>query len=357
MRFFFTICLLVISYSSNAGFTLDKTPDFTAINSEYTDALCQVGKHTQTYLTQFPKDEFAVHGGIKLLPFSSIARIQKTLAKLCRLTPAQLSDTDFLTKHFDFYRWTPDKKTANEIASKSTNDRKAEMLTQIPNEQIFLTKYYTKLLSASPVKTEHMDQALYALPYDESDMTKLEAESKRSVLTRYKYTRQQIMSGVLEKQNLAKPLVWLTEDAVHDVLLQGTGVLNVEGKIRYFNVHRNNGITYDYAQGKTEQARYWYFAEVPSIMGYGQTIGSKIPILPQVSYAGNVKQLGLGQLILTSERGFSRLGVLADQGGAFDNNLFQLDLLVDSYSGWMDYHQANKSLPDYTNAWILLVKE
>ena len=52
----------------------------------------------------------------------------------------------------------------------------------------------------------------------------------------------------------------------------------------------------------------------------------------------------------------SRVGILADQGGAFDGNLFQLDLLVNSYTGWTDYHQANKHLPDYAKAWMMLVK-
>ena len=154
------------------------------------------------------------------------------------------------------------------------------------------------------------------------------------------------------------------------MLLQGTGVLNVDGKVRYFNVHRNNGIAYDYTMGKREQARYWYFIETPEIMGYGYNQQSKIAIKPQVTFAGNVADLGLGKLIMVSYpiknsdtksskdfKTISRLGVLADQGGAFDNNLFQLDLLVNSYRGWTDYHQANKHLPDYARAWILLLKE
>ena len=156
-------------------------------------------------------------------------------------------------------------------------------------------------------------------------------------------------------------MIWLTEEALHDVLLQGTGVVEVDGVRRYFNVHRNNGIAYDYAIGKREQARYWYFSEVPSIMGYGETLDSKIAISPQVSFAGNVAELGLGKLFMvtyTSENeNVSRLGVLSDQGGAFDNNLFQLDLLVDSYYGWQDYYKANKHLPDYANAWLMLVRQ
>ena len=74
----------------------------------------------------------------------------------------------------------------------------------------------------------------------------------------------------------------------------------------------------------------------------------------------NVADLGLGKLLMVSyqhnDQQISRMGILADQGGAFDNNLFQLDLLVDSYRGWQDYHQANKTLPDYAKAWIMLLK-
>ena len=53
---------------------------------------------------------------------------------------------------------------------------------------------------------------------------------------------------------------------------------------------------------------------------------------------------------------FQRLVILADEGGAFENNLFQLDLLVSSYKGWSDYHQANKHLPDFVKAEFLTLK-
>ena len=55
-----------------------------------------------------------------------------------------------------------------------------------------------------------------------------EADAKGKQLTRFKYTRQEVIAGKLLNNKLAKPLIWLTEDALHDVLLQGTGVMNVE---------------------------------------------------------------------------------------------------------------------------------
>lgn len=363
------IVLFLVNSQVNAAFILDKTPNIENLPAVKFDELCQVAKRTLQYIEQNNDDDFAVHGGAAILPFSNTQRIKNTLAFICQIqqqsklneSMVKLADAHFLKQHFDFYRWLPDKATANKIAEKSTNARKQEMLRDIPKEQIFLTKYYTKLLDGSPVKTKKFTQALYGLPFDEQDLSIEQAEYKKANLTRFKYTRQQIIAGALSEKSLAKPLVWITEEALHDVLLQGTGVLKVNGQIRYFNVHRNNGIAYDYQLGKREQARYWYFAEVPSIMGYGKNLASKIAILPYVTFAGNVKQLGLGQFFLVNnaqaKTSFNQLGILADQGGAFDNNLFQLDYLVGNYRGWSDYHQANKHLPDYTNAWLLLKKE
>ncbi len=357
----------VTAQSSPRFFTIDTTPAVGKMTDFKASALCDVANETQQYLNNFSGDKFAVHAGKVFDESITLAKVEKTLEFICQTyredvrakRDSRLHDPKFLIDNFDFYRWAPDIKTAQVIAKKSTHVTKTRMLNAIPNDKIFLTKYYTKLLKASAVKTPIYNQALYALPYDETGLTLSEANNDLSI-TRHKYTRQDIIAGVLEQKQLAKALIWLTAEALHDVLLQGTGVVDVNGKRRYFNVHRNNGIAYDYAIGKREQARYWYFAEVPSIMGYGETLDSKIALSPQVSFAGNVAELGLGKLFMVSypqaDQQISRLGVLSDQGGAFDNNLFQLDLLVDSYFGWQDYHQANKQLPDYASAWLMLVK-
>ena len=370
-----SLSFLLVMFFSVSGFTqttplffkLDKTPELGKMSGFKASALCNVADETQRYLSNFSADNFAVHAGKVFDNTVSLARVEQTLEFICQTYRAdvrakrqsRLHDQNFLTQNFDFYRWTPDTKTAQKIALKSTNARKTSMLNAIPTDKIFLTKYYTKLLTASDVKTSVYNQALYALPCDEAGMTMVEANNDLS-LTRHKYSRQEVIAGILAQKKLAKPLIWLTEEALHDVLLQGTGVVEVNGQRRYFNVHRNNGVPYNYAIGKRDQSRYWYFAEVPSIMGYGETLDSKIAISPQVSFAGNVAELGLGKLFMVSyqlaDENISRLGVLADQGGAFDNNLFQLDLLVESYFGWQDYHQANKQLPDYAKAWLMLMK-
>ncbi|GHF87898.1 MltA domain-containing protein [Thalassotalea marina] len=351
--------LLCLSFSTQAQFVLDKSPNLHGSFSVDSQALCQVAKNTVAYMQQYPEDSFAVHAGNQVIEQATLARVKKTLSYVCQM-PLQSLTLDGLKQHFDFYHWLPDKTQANKLAKASDNQVKKRLLTQIPEQQIFLTKYYSKLLKGSEVQTKEFNQALYALPFDEQGLTIEQALQQKDHLTRFKYTRQQIIGGVLNKQKLAKPLVWISEQALHDVLLQGTGVLDVNGKRRYFNVHRNNGINYDYTLGKTEQARYWYFAEVEGVLGYGTDIENKIPIAADVAFAGNVKQLGLGKLFLiqfeTSKTPSVHLGVLADQGGAFDNNLFQLDWLKSSYFGWKDYFQANKHFPDYAKAWLLLKK-
>jgi len=363
-----------VSYVSYAlEFSFDDNADITQLSGFKASELCAVAENTHHYIKNQPQDKFAVHAGtvFNSKVFNgkiSLTHVEKTLAFICQTYRddvrnkrlSRLHDKAFVKQHFDFIRWMPDKKTATEIAEKTDNAVKTRMLNSIPQDKIFLTKYYTKLLDASPVKTDIYNQALYALPHDESGLTLEQAQSKQQQLTRYQYTRQQVMSGALLDKKLAQPLVWLTAEALHDVLLQGTGVLKVDGTIRYFNVHRNNGIAYDYSIGKREQARYWYFAEVPSVMGYGVEIESKIPVKPWVTFAGNMADIGLGKLIMvkykSGDQFVNHLGILADQGGAFDNNLFQLDLLTDSYRGWTDFHQTNKHLSDYAKAWFLVLK-
>lgn len=367
----FSGLLLTLSSASFAAptFVIDTAPKITGELTIAAGDLCYVADNTAQYITGHVDDSYAVHDGVIGEQSFPVARVLKTLSFICdtyredikNQTTSRLNTLDYLTKHFEFVRWYPDKAKAQQVAEKSTNEVKSRLLNSIPKQQLFLTKYYTKLLSGSETKTSHYSQALYALPFDEQEMSLEEAEQSKATLTRFQYTREQVINGALLDKNLAKPLIWISEEALHDVLLQGTGVLNVGNTIRYFNVHRNNGIAYDYHIGKREQQRYWYFAEVPSILGYGKEINEKIPLKPYVSLAGNVKQIGLGKLILlnynVNGKPENKLAVLADEGGAFDDNLFQLDYLVGSYHGWADYHQANKQLPDYANAWILLLKE
>lgn len=353
------VVFIGLSFSTHAEFILQTKPNIEGEIEVNVADLCEVANNTQQYIEAFPEDSFAVHSG-NVIEGVNLARVVKTLEFLCLSAEKTTFSQEYLLKNFDFYRWIPDKEQANALAAQSANAVKKRLLTNIPEQQIFITKYYTKLLDARETPSAKFNQALYSLPYDEQGLSLEQADKNKQNLTRYQLTRQQIIKGALQENDLAKPLIWLTEEGLHDVLLQGTGVVDIAGKRRYFNVHRNNGIAYDYTLGKREQSRYWYFAEVPSILGYGQTLDDKIAIKPEVTFAGNVKQLGLGKLFLINyqvgDKSINNIGVLADQGGAFENNLFQLDFLKGSYFGWKDYYQANKHLPDYANTWLMLNK-
>ncbi|MCU4677143.1 MltA domain-containing protein [Catenovulum sp. 2E275] len=332
--------------------------------------LCTVANNTLTYLNRGNEfDPQAIHGGKLNTHTFQVEQVKATLEFICQTyredvragRPSRLHDTQFINEHFELVKWQPDLALAHKIAEKTKNPNKRNLLARIPQDKILLTKYYTKLVDAQFEPSADYNQAIYQLPYDEQDLTPEQAEQKKAQLTRFKLTRQQIMQGALDKDKLAKPLLWLTPAGLHDVMLQGTAVVKHNDKTEYYNVHRNNGIAYDYALDKDQQSRYWYFKKVPGILGYGKEPEDKIQIIPQVTVAGNVKQLGLGKLILLSypnQQGelINRLVILADQGGAFDNNNFQLDLLTDSYYGWRDYHAANKHLPDFVNATVLLKK-
>ncbi|KMT66622.1 hypothetical protein XM47_02665 [Catenovulum maritimum] len=321
--------------------------------------LCQLANNTLDYInkSKFYQGTQLVgqNAGVEETPENII----KTLKHICQLQYSKNQIAD-LKRVFKLQRWQPDLTQAHKIAATTSNPNKRSMLNRIPTDKILLTKYYTKLVDARLTRQNEYQQAIYQLPYDEIALSFEQAEDISNKLTRYKYSRQAVMQGILDKHNLAKPLLWLTEKSLHDVMLQGTAVYKMDNKTLFFNVHRNNGISYDYALNKDQQARYWYFKQVPSIMGYGKDPDHKIPIYPNVTVAGNIKDLGLGRLILLTENTpagqFQRLVILADEGGAFENNLFQLDLLVGSYKGWSDYHQANKHLPDFVKAEFLTLK-
>jgi len=333
--------------------------------------LCSVSESVLAYLNRDQRGAAAIESSAVMPEAVSAERVKDTLSFLCDVASqhnrapfsSPLHSRSFLLEHFDFYRWYPEKQQALEWAQRSTSEVKQKLLRDIPFDQILLTRYYVKQIEARDQEDADHPHALYAVPYDESGVSVSKALERRSELSRFRYTRQHVMEGVLANQNLARPLVWVDEDTLHDALLQGTVVFKGDdGNLRYLNVDRNNGIPYDYELGRKEQARYWYFKEVDGVKGYGRPPNDKVDLRAQVSLAGNVAELGLGKLFLVNQANArtgsfqAQLAILADEGGAFDNNLFQLDLLVGNYWGWQDYYEAHKHLGDYASVWLMLKK-
>ncbi|PLW82485.1 hypothetical protein CWI75_12090 [Kineobactrum sediminis] len=338
---------------------------------DHSSALCDVAHETGAYLARGQAyDPAAIHGGTYKAGRVPAERIRDTLAFICavhdedssRGQTSRLVDPTFIEQHFDLVKWHPDQAGAAALS-----DAKP-LLQKLPADKLLLTKYYVRLAEGSPGQTTSKPHALYGLPHDEAGLSLSVADARKDTITRYAHGKQRIIE--LEKNadsaghlaRLAPPLVWLNRADLEGALLQGTAVVNDEdGRRRYFNVHRNNGVAYDRTRKPEEQERYWYFKEVPGVLGYGKDADYKIPVKPLVTVAGDIFQLGLGRLILlrTEEAGkpVLRLTVLADTGGAFHDNLYQLDWLSGYYHGWEDYHAANRHRGDYAQAWLLLKKE
>ena len=369
IRYWLLSLLLLASVAqAEERFTLDASSMRGKMMLTRSGDLCDTARNTAAYLRKGSDyDPAAIHGGREPHFGTSLERVTATLDFLCRVyvedvrarRNSRLHDAEFIERHFDRYRWHPDREKALAYAAKSSK-AKAKMLNRIPPDKILMTKYYVKRLTGRGQRDDAHPHALYALPFDEQGLSLEEADARKAKITRYRYTKQQVLEGALLREKLAEPMIWLSRDDLEDVLMQGTAVVETAEGERHFNVHRNNGIAYDYTLAKERQGRYWYFKQVPGIMGYGKDANHKIEVAQQVTFAGDIDALGLGKLLMVRYEGkggtVNRLGVMADKGGAFEGNLFQVDLLAGAYRGWSDYHAANRHLPDFVEAWVLLLK-
>ena len=325
------------------------------------DALCQVSDATQAYFAKgVAYDPDVLHAGKVFNRTVTIERVKETLAFICQIAeedtrlkqPSRLNQPEFIQQQFEILRWQPDDDVVRQAAKQKS------LLRKLPQGEVLITRYYVHKAMAKKNKSADTPYALYGVPYDEQALTIEQAEQQRDTLTRYRVTKQQALNGALDA--LAPPLVWIARDDLEAALMQGTLVTQQQDEEHVFNVHRNNGIRYDFAVRPYEQARYWYFKAVPHILGYGKDAHFKIPILPEVTVAGDLQQLGLGKLMLMrrNEAGepVYRMALLADTGGAFVDNLHQLDWLSGAYQGKTAYRQANRHIADYAQIWMLLKK-
>ena len=316
-------------------------------------ALCATAKQTLAYLNKGPAyDPEVIHPG-KVLPIK-LSQVKATLLFICQ-NQAKLNDPDFVKQHFDFIRWKPDSEHAKRF---SVNKR---LLKNLPKDRILMTKYYVHLAKATITPTKSTPYAIYALPKDEQNLT-LEQANVKPHLIRFKYGKQAILAGALNTIDVPK-LAYVSRDDLESGLMQGTIVADFGGSTgqKIFNVHRNNNVAYDKVKPPYEQERYWYFKQVDGIKGYGKDSDDKITVNIGVTFAADLTQLGLGKLLMVqypdqSGTLITRAGILADTGGAFADNLYQVDYLAGTYRGKDDYIRATRHLPDYVNAYFMVLK-
>ena len=265
---------------------------------------------------------------------------------------------EFIRRHFRMFRWYPYGKT---------NGRRARV--QEKQGKIRITKYGVFTVSGSKTRSNPYNCALYALPNDEEGMSLQEAEKQKHRLNRFKYTKQQVLAGVYDNGG-ARPLVWLKRDGLEKALMQGSICVHYpDGAKAYFNVDRNNGIPYDTSiKNPRRQQRYWYFGETSRVRGYGLDIDSQVPIFTNAAVAGDVYNLGLGKLLgICYEHPSSRNRpgqpktvlqplILADTGGAFTPNLFQLDYYTGEFRSREEFLNKLNSIPEYAVVYVFIKK-
>lgn len=315
-------------------------------------ALCATAKETLAYLNKGNHyDPQVIHEGkVFKLP---LARVKATLTFICQ-HQNELQDPAFVKKHFDFIRWYPDSEQAKTLKAKP-------LIAHLPNDKILMTKYYVHRAKVSSKPSSVYPFALYALPKDEETLTLEEANAKPELI-RFHYGKQAILKGALANKKVPV-LAYLNRDDLEAALMQGTVVADFGNHepIKIFNVNRNNNIPYDKAKNPYKQERYWYFKPVNGIKGYGKDAEYKITVNSQVTFAADLEQFGLGKLLMVqypdqTGRMRTRAGILADTGGAFQNNLYQVDFLTGSYAGREAFYQANRHLPNYVTAYFMVLK-
>jgi hypothetical protein len=206
-------------------YSIDKQPLNGRMAEQSAADLCAVAKGTENYLSKGKKyDPMAIKAGVLSRFGVDLAQVKATLRFVCQVQQADakagrksgLADPAFIREHFKMIRWRPDKQQSAQF------EKDKPLLKNIPDDQILLTKYYIKLAQGSNIKSPYMPHALYSLPFDEQGLSLEQADAKKDSIVRYRFTKQQMLTGVLDKNKWAEPLLWLSRDDLEDTLMQGT---------------------------------------------------------------------------------------------------------------------------------------
>ncbi len=331
------------SVNGNRVFAAGKLPT-AKVNFKQTDLLTVLVNTRKYYQDHGAQDPDILRKGLLETQGVTVEQVIKTLdfmiavlkADIANNRTTRLQDPNFINNNFRVIKWTAHNP-------KSKNQK-----------QLRLTKYAVFIHPGSRKKTSNYNIPLYSL--------------KDNIITDKfytRYTKQQVLSGIYEpggkEFGKVEPLAYLTRNGFEEALMQGTILIKfTDGTEGYFNVDRSNEIPYVRGLKATAQKRYWYFRRVDGIKGYGHKIDAKISIKPGVTFAGDVLNIGLGKVIvLEHNRGGRKqlqMGVIADTGGAFLPNLYQLDFLAGIFQNQKDFRQHISKLPEYATAYILVKK-
>lgn len=268
---------------------------------------------------------------------STLKFIISTIKQDMQSNKFRILDPNFLNKNFRFIHWNADLSTA-----KNNGIRLAH------NEGIRLTSYAIFCVHGNASKTSAFPCAIYQA-----------LDSKIAL----KFNKQQVLAGILEKpenKKHVKALAWLSRDDFEDALMQGTIMVRLPNKENVFVANLSNNIDYDKKEtDPRHQKRFWYFIEAKNSKWTIEQFKKRLKTRQNVIFAGDIYNIGIGKIIAikhqnpVTHKNEIRLGVLADTGGAFVRNLYQLDLFAGIFNSRTELSAYLKNIPVRADAYIL----
>ena len=312
-------------------------------------ALQEAAKDALRYIKRHEATSIHIVDPVNFSAILSLELVKKTLQFIVQIIEEdkktgvfRILNPKFLNKHFSSIAWIADKESAERHAIKLPD-----------NKSIRLTTYAVFNAQGRREKSEEYNCGLYALNDDNI--------AKR-------FTKQEIIAGALDEEPFLKkrtPLAWVTRDVLEDATMNGTVLITLpDDGSRLLNVHKNNGHVYDKRlTDRRNQRRYWFFKDIGTQTHEAKHRLERIKQRDNVIFAGDLQNIGLGKLIalrhLNPKTNLPelRLGILADTGNAFRNNLYQLDYFAGLVQGPDELREIIRQRPTFSKACILYKRE
>lgn len=269
---------------------------------------------------------------------STLKFIISTIKKDMSSGKFRILDPDFLNNNFHFIRWDADCYGAKNNGLRLASDGNI----RVTSYAIFSVRGNTKKTPAFPCA---LYQAL------DSKIAK-------------QYTKQQVLAGILEKpenKKRIKALAWLSRDDFEDALMQGTIIVRLpNNKECVFVANLCNEIAYDKMEtDPRHQKRFWFFKESNNSKWTIEQLKKRLKSRQNVIFAGDICNIGIGKILAikhhnpVTNKPELRLGVMADTGGAFVRNLYQVDLFAGIFNSRTELSGYLKQIPVRAQAYIL----
>ena len=256
----------------------------------------------------------------------------------------------FFIHNFKWYRWYADED-AHYAKSPYPGEGTAP-------DYIRTTAYRMLTIKGSHTKTVHHCIPVYEQPLDEKNIPTSTVHAQQGTYLRYRYSFDQICSGILENNPQTKVLTWLSPSDYKEFTKQGSSIVECTNGTRVIisvTGHNNK---------KDDKQIYWFAVQRPveKKCTTNSTLPIKIEPHAHVTCAGNTELLGFGKLIALIGKPVYRnhptlfIEVLTDRGSAFNKNGSQLDLYLGAFSSEESFKEALRKIPHSAKAYILIKK-